>query len=164
VALDLGDHDVHVSVMRPGMVYGGGGGLFGSWFREAHQRHTITYPGDGHQRWNPVHRDDLADAYRLALEHVQGAQKFLLVDESHFAVRELAEAAARVCGAQAQPLEPGEVIRQFGEFGESLLTDRKLTAAKARRELGWVPRHVSFVAEAEAIHREWLEARQTALA
>jgi hypothetical protein len=30
-----------------------------------------------------------------------------------------------------------------------------MTSARARRELGWVPMHSSFVAEAAELHREW---------
>ena len=160
VALDLVDHEVHVSVMRPGMVYGGGGGLFGAWFREATQKRTITYPGDGLQHWNLVHRDDLADAYRLALEHVRGGQRFLLVDESHPTVRELADAVARVTGATPRSMAAEQVVQQLGEAGAALLVDRRLTSAKARRELGWVPRHGAFTSEAEALHREWMEGRR----
>jgi nucleoside-diphosphate-sugar epimerase len=164
VALDLIEQEVHVSVMRPGRVYGGCGGIFGSWFREARVKKTITYPGEGSQHWNPVHREDVAEAYRLALEHVRGGQRFILVDESHHTVRELAEAAARVSQATPRSMPRDQVLEELGEYGAALLTDRRLTAAKARRELGWVPRHTSFVNEVEALHREWMEDRQATVA
>lgn len=160
VALDLVEHDVHVSVLRPGLVYGGHGGYFGGWFREGSQRKTITYPGEGEQHWNLVHRDDAADAYRLALEHARGGQKFLLVDGSRHTVRELAQAAAGATGALTCSLPQEQVLEQLGDRGAALLMDQWLSAAKARRELGWVPRHSSFVAEAETLYREWLEGRR----
>lgn len=164
VALDLVEHEAHVSVMRPGMVYGGVGGVFGAWFREARQRKTITYLGDGRQRWNMVHNDDVAEGYRLALEHARGGQRFILVDESRHTVRELAEAAARVTGATARSLPREQVLKQLGDYGAALLMDQRVTAAKARRELGWVPRHASFVAEADALHREWVESQKAVVA
>ena len=164
VALDLVDHEAHVSVIRPGVVYGGAGGMFGSWFREAREKRTITYPGDGSQRWNLVHREDVAEGYRLALEHGRGAQRFILVDESRFTVRELAEAAAAAAEAEARPLPREQVLAQLGPYGAALLMDQRVSAAKARRELGWVPRHSSFVAEADALHREWAAGERTAVA
>jgi len=156
VALDLVEHEAQVSVMRPGVVYGGAGGILGGWFREARERRIISYPGDGSQRWNLVHRDDVAEAYRLALEHARGGQRFLLVDESRHTVRELAEAAARSAGATAHSVPRGQVLEELGDYGAALLMDQRMTAAKARRELGWVPRHASFITEADDLYREWV--------
>jgi nucleoside-diphosphate-sugar epimerase len=163
-ALDLVEHEARVAVMRPGMVYGGAGGTLGDWFREARDGHTVSYPGDGSQHWTMVHRDDVAEAYRLALEHAQGGQRFLLVDESRFTVRELAEAVARATGAEARPVEREQVLEREGTLGAAYLMDQRMTAAKARRELGWVPRHTSFVAEVEDLHREWVAGEKAAVA
>jgi nucleoside-diphosphate-sugar epimerase len=89
-ALDLSRAEVVTVILRPGMVYGGRHGTLGAWFREANEKRTVTYPGDGSQHWGAVHRDDLAEAYALALEHARGGERYLLVDESRFTVRELA--------------------------------------------------------------------------
>jgi nucleoside-diphosphate-sugar epimerase len=164
VALDLVEHEVHVAVMRPAMVYGGTGGTFAGWFREAREKHVVTYPGDGTQHWNMVHRDDVAEGYRLALEHARAGQRYLLADESHFTVRELAEAVAHASGAQAQPWNRDEVLKQLGLAGAALLLDQRVTAARARRTLGWVPRHSNFVAEAGNLLRDWRAGEQTILA
>lgn len=163
VALDLVEHEAHVTVMRPGMVYGGAGGTFGGWFREARDRRTISYPG-GAQHWSMVHRDDVAEGYRLALEHARGGQRFLLADETHFTVRELGEAMARATGAEARALPRERVLEQRGAEGAALLMDQRITGARARRELGWVPRHNSFVAEIEQLHREWVEDEKATVA
>ena len=48
-----------------------------------------------------------------------------------------------------------DLVRTHGPVGEALLNDLTVSSAKARRELGWVPRHLSFVAEAEDLWREW---------
>jgi len=47
----------------------------------------------------------------------------------------------------------------MGGYGEALLNDLSVSSAKARRELGWVPRHTSFVAEARELWREWQAGR-----
>jgi nucleoside-diphosphate-sugar epimerase len=154
-ALDLSRAEVVTVILRPGMVYGGRRGTLGAWFREANEKRTVTYPGDGSQHWSAVHRDDLAEAYALALEHARGGERYLLVDGSRFTVRELAAAVASATGARAIPSGREELVRALGPSGAALLMDQQFTAARARRELGWVPRHTSFVAEAEALLREW---------
>jgi nucleoside-diphosphate-sugar epimerase len=156
VALDLEHVEVATVVLRPGMVYGGTRGTFGDWFQEARRSHTITYPGDGSQHWIMVHLDDVAEAYMLALEHSAGGERYLLADPSQHTVRDLAVAAARVVSAETRSSTEAQVRETYGDDGPAMLMDQRGTAAKARRELGWVPRHLSFVAEADALHREWL--------
>jgi nucleoside-diphosphate-sugar epimerase len=155
IALDLAAHDVKVVILRPGMVYGEHRGLLGGWFAEANDTHTVTYPGDGSQHWSLVHRDDLAEGYALAHEHGAAGERYLLADESRFTVKELAEAVAEATGSKAVSLPAGELVKSMGRHGEALLNDLSVSSAKARRELGWVPRHVSFVAEARELWREW---------
>jgi nucleoside-diphosphate-sugar epimerase len=159
VVLDLLEHDVTAIIFRPGMVYGGYRGGFGGWFREAREKGTVTYPG-GDQHWSTVHVDDVADAYALALEDGPSGSRFILTDESHSTVRELAEAAARAAGVRAVALAPDAVNEAFGPDGEAMLQDQLATAARARRELGWTPMHGSFVAEAERLFNDWRAGRE----
>jgi len=160
VVLDLGQHEVVPVVFRPGIVYGGRGGFMADWFREAKETGTVTYPGDGSQYWPLVHRNDVADAYRLGLEHAAAGDRFLLADGSAHTVREIAEAIAAVTGATAQPLPAEELIATLGAAGAARLSSTRVNAARARRELGWVPRHASFVQEVEAMFREWQSPRE----
>lgn len=159
IALDLSAHEVDVVILRPGMVYGENRGILGGWFAEANESHTVTYPGDGSQHWSLVHRDDLAEAYALALEHAAGGERFLIADESHHTVKDLAESVAAATNSKAQPWPAEDLIRTHAGFGEALLNDLTVTSAKARRMLGWVPRHTSFVAEAPDLWRDWQAAR-----
>ena len=154
-ALDLADVEVVTVVFRPGVVYGGRRGILGDWFQEARERHSVTYPGDGSQHWGVVHRDDVADAYALALEHARGGERYLLVDETRLTVRELAEAVAKAAGARAVAQERREVLETRGPQGAAELMDQQFTAARARRELGWVPRHPAFPAGTAALLAEW---------
>jgi nucleoside-diphosphate-sugar epimerase len=161
IALDLAAHDVQVVILRPGMAYGEHRGLLGGWFAEAHESHTVTYPGDGSQHWSLVHREDLAEGYALAFEHGAAGERYLLADESRFTVKELAEAVAEATGSKAVSLPAGELLKSMGGYGEALLNDLTVTSARARRELGWVPRHTSFVAEARDLWREWQSGKAT---
>jgi len=161
IALDLVAHEVEVVILRPGMVYGEHRGVLGGWFAEAQESHTVTYPGDGSQHWSLVHRDDLADGYALAYEHAKAAERYLLADESRLTVKELAEAVAAATSSKAVSWPAAEMVKELGGYGEALLNDLSVSSAKARRELGWVPRHVSFVAEAAELWRAWQAGRAT---
>jgi nucleoside-diphosphate-sugar epimerase len=161
VAMDFTELEAAVTIFRPGTVYGESRGLIGHMFEEARDSHFVTYPGDGSQTWALVHCDDVAEAYALALEHAKGGQRYLLSDESQFTVKEIAGAVARATGVETRPWPRESVIEKLGAYGEALLLSQKVSAAKARRELGWVPRHSSFVNEAEALHREWQSYRGT---
>jgi nucleoside-diphosphate-sugar epimerase len=164
IALDLSAHEVATIILRPGVVYGEGRGILGGWFAEAHERKTITYPGDGSQHWPLVHRDDVADAYLLAMEHGQHGDRYLLADESRYTVKQLAEAAAAAAGVTAKPWPAEELVAALGLYGKALLNDAQVTSARARRQLGWVPRHNSFVTDAPQLWREWQEARAATVA
>jgi nucleoside-diphosphate-sugar epimerase len=164
IAIDLAAHEVDTIILRPGMVYGEQRGVLGAWFAEAQQKKTVTYAGDGSQHWPMVHREDVAEAYTLALEDGKGGQRYLLGDESQYTVKQLAEAAAAAAGAVASGMPANEVVKSMGLFGKALLNDVQITSARARRELGWVPRHTSFVNEAPQLWREWTEARAATVA
>jgi nucleoside-diphosphate-sugar epimerase len=164
IAVNLSAHDVSTVILRPGMVYGERRGILGSWFAEAHEKKTLTYPGDGSQHWPMVHRDDVADAYLLAIEHGKHGDRYLLADESRYTVKQMAEAAAAAAGVPAKPWPAKELVAALGLFGKALLNDAQVTSARARRELGWVPRHNSFIAEAPELWREWLDARAATVA
>ena len=76
-------------------------------------------------------------------------------------MKELAEAVAAVTGSKAVPWPAAELVKALDGYGEALLNDLSVSSAKARRELGWVPRHTSFVAEAGDLWREWQAGRAT---
>lgn len=164
IAFDLSSHEVASVVLRPAMVYGEGRGILGAWWAEAHEKKTLTYPGDGAQHWPMVHREDLADAYALALEHGKAGEAYLIADGSQLTVKQMAEAAAAAAGAAAKAWPAEELVKTLGSYGKALLNDQSVNAAKAHRELGWVPRHTSFVAEAPDLWREWLGTREAPVA
>jgi nucleoside-diphosphate-sugar epimerase len=164
VAIDMAEHDVKAVVLRPAIVYGGSRGIIGSMFAEAHEHRNVHYPGSGTQHWGLIHRDDVAEAYLRALERAEGGERYLLADGSEFTVRQIADAIAGVTGTQPRAHEASDVLKQLGLFGRALLTDQKINAAKARHDLGWTPRHTSFVDEVAKLDQEWLATRGTPVA
>jgi len=164
-ALALAPRGASVAVFQPSIVYGGTQGLLSSLFASAHQRKTVTWPGTGDQVWGLVHIEDLAEAYRIAAERPDPGQghprseRFILNDGSEQTAREIAEAVAGATGVTAQSWPREDVLAKLGPYGEALLASQRVTAAKARRELGWTPQHVSFATEVDELYREWLAAR-----
>ena len=164
VALDLAHFEVDVLVMRPAIVYGEARGLLGTWFAEARESHTVTVPGTGEQFWPLVHRDDVSEAFALALEHGRPGERYHLSDESQLTAREIGGAIAAVTDAELRFADASAVIERQGALGEALLASQKATSAKARRELGWVPLHANVVREAENLFREWCAGREASVA
>ena len=154
LAYELSEHEVAVTIIRPGMVYGEHRGILGMWFAEAHDKKTLTYPGDGSQHWPLVHRDDLADLYVRALTGAKGGDAYLAGDGSWFTVKAMAEAVAAATGVTATSWPAEELLKAFGPFGQALLQDQRIQSTKAHTELGWTPTHTSFVDEADALWRE----------
>jgi len=163
IALDLDAHEVETVILRPGMVYGEHRGILAAWWNEAREKRTIHYPG-GDQHWSMVHRDDVAEGYALALEHAQGGERYVLADDAHPTVRELAKAAAAASGARAISRPADAVVQKLGLYGKALLNDLQVSAAKAHRELGWVPRHSAFVTEAPQMWAEYKQTREAPVA
>lgn len=167
-ALAFAPRGADVTVFQPGIVYGGTRGILGAWFERGRRGEPVTWPGDGAQHWSLVHVEDVAEAYRIAAERpgpVRGpmrAERYLLHDGAETTAREVAEAVARVTGAEARAWPREEVLAKLGAYGEALLASQRVSAARARRELGWAPRHDSLVAHVEAVYREWLAGAEPA--
>ncbi len=147
--------NIEVMVLRPAVVYGEARGIIGGWFEEALTRRTINYPGDGEQLWPLVHRDDLAEAYLLALRRGKRGEVYLASDGSALRVKQLAGAVAKACGASAKAWPAAQVLEKLGPYGAALLLSQRVSSAKAERELGWRPNHTDFISEAPALLREF---------
>ena len=85
-------------VVRPGDVYGRGGGLRAMFAQSAKESGAARIIGDGSNHWPVVHVEDLAKLYVLALEKAPAGAIYNAAEESPFNVREMAEAASRGAG------------------------------------------------------------------
>ena len=101
--------------------------------------------GDGGGVSSFIHLDDAAAATVLALEHDRGGV-YNVVDDEPAPVREWLPVLARVLGAKPPRRFPRWLARLFaGEAGVMMGTEsRGASNAKAKRELGWTPRHASW--------------------
>ena len=109
------------------------------------RRRRFPLVGDGGGIWSFVHLDDAADATVLALE--RGAPGvYNVVDDDPAPVREWLPALAASIGAKPPRRVPRWLGRlAAGDAGVALMTEiRGASYAKAKRELGWAPRHPSW--------------------
>ncbi len=132
---------VRTTVIRPGMVYGRGGGPL-TQFGEMAAGGVPRYVGNGENHWTLVHVDDLARLYRLALEQAPPGTLLNGVVGEPLRIRDLAAAAAAGGGFAATPVA-WPVEHAAAELGpvvaEALTRDHRISGARARRLLNWEP-------------------------
>jgi nucleoside-diphosphate-sugar epimerase len=125
--------------------YGGFYGDPNDGMLEPVRKRLFPIVGDGRGVWSFIHLDDAAEATVVALEH-DGAAIYNIVDDEPAPVREWLPALAEVLGAKPPRHFPRWLARLFaGEAAVMMGTEsRGASNAKAKRELGWAPRHASW--------------------
>lgn len=155
LVLEAAGGQLATAVVRPGMVYGGKGGQVVAFFSSATKEGAATYVGSGTNRWSLVHRDDLAQLYRLVVEK-RARGIFHGVDGAPVTVADAARAASQVAGkggaTRSIPLE--EARKQMGPMADALCLDQ-IVGARRSAEFGWKPKYVSFPDSARAAFDEW---------
>jgi nucleoside-diphosphate-sugar epimerase len=134
-------------VVRAGIVYGDGGGIPAMFVHSARARSASTIVGDGRNHWAAIGREDLGRLVSLVIERGKPGQAYNAVDDFTYTVREIAESASRGAGAQGRTTMVDSDI--LGPFGDCLALDQRVSALRAKRELGWSPSSTSIVDELE---------------
>jgi nucleoside-diphosphate-sugar epimerase len=133
-------------VLRYGGFYGPGTSLYpGGEQWEQVRRRKFPVVGDGGGVWSFVHIADAADATALAID--RGARGiYNIVDDDPAPVAAWLPALAEKAGARKPWRVPKLIGRMAaGEVGVVIMTEiRGASNAKAKRELGWQPRHTSW--------------------
>jgi nucleoside-diphosphate-sugar epimerase len=134
-------------VLRYGGFYGPGTSMSreGGAQLETIRRRRFPVVGDGGGIWSFVHIEDAAEATVAAVTHGRRGI-YNIVDDDPAPVSEWLPVAARAVGAPAPRHVPRWLGRiAAGESGVVMMTEmRGASNAKAKRELGWVPRHPSW--------------------
>lgn len=124
-------------VIHPAMVYGGDGGVFRRFARDAVERPAVRVVGSEAVRWPLVHCDDLAELYALVLERAPGRSTYLGAAIDGFPVGRIARAFAR----NIEIVSADDIALELGEWARGYACSQRLSGSKARRDLGWAPRH-----------------------
>ncbi|GAA3432901.1 NAD-dependent epimerase/dehydratase family protein [Kutzneria kofuensis] len=134
-------------IVMPGLVYGNGGGLIEAFYVDPARRDgELAQIGDGSTHWALVHVDDLAELYVRALD-AKPRSVYVGVDDQNPTIAEVSRALAHAVGVPVKRIDLAEATERMGPIAEAFALDQQLTSAKARRELGWAPRHTDAVAE-----------------
>jgi nucleoside-diphosphate-sugar epimerase len=133
-------------VLRYGAFYGPGTSMApGGWGSEAVRTGRFPLVGDGTGVWSFVHVADAAEATVAAVEHGRRGV-YNIVDDDPAPVAQWLPVLAQELGAK-QPLRVPRLVGRLlaGEAGVAMMTEvRGASNAKAKRELGWSPRHPSW--------------------
>jgi nucleoside-diphosphate-sugar epimerase len=132
--LDAAAQGVRTIVIRPGIVFGGGGGIPADFVKSVKNNGSALYVGTGENHWPLVHLNDLADLYVLALEKGPAGELFHATDGSAHTVKEIAASAGKTA---SWPLD--EARKTLGAYADALVLDQQVSSAKARAMLGWQP-------------------------
>ena len=134
-------------VLRYGGFYGPGTSLSAEGGEQVKQIRERRFPvvGDGGGIWSFVHVEDAADATAAAVTRGRPGI-YNIVDDDPAPVAEWLPAAASAVGAKPPRHVPRWLGRLVaGEVGVVIMTDvRGASNEKAKRELGWAPRHPSW--------------------
>ncbi len=133
-------------VLRYGGFYGPGTSLdVDGEHLEAIRRRKFPVVGDGAGVWSFVHIEDAAEATLIAIERGRRGI-YNIVDDEPAPVSEWLPAAAAMVGGKPPRHVPRVVARVLaGEAATIMMTEiRGASNAKAKRELGWQPKHPSW--------------------
>jgi nucleoside-diphosphate-sugar epimerase len=129
-------------VIRPGMVYGDGGGLVhGLLTAKAAEHGTGVYIGPPGTRWPVVHVDDLAALYLAVATRAAPGTIWHGVSET---IRLDAIATALGDGT-AVSWPASEASAELGPLADLFTRDQDVSAAKTSAALGWAPARTSIV-------------------
>jgi nucleoside-diphosphate-sugar epimerase len=132
-------------VIHPAMVYEPGGGVFLRFARDARERGAVRVVQSEAVRWPLVHSEDLATLYAVALENAPARSSYIGAAIEGLAVGRIARALAKRFGARQQEPEiisTETIAAELGAWARGYALDQRLSGAKARRELGWAPKHL----------------------
>ena len=131
-------------VLRYGAFYGPNTGMFEATQIAQICKRRVPLIGDGGAWWSFLHIDDAAEATALAVN--QGSGVYNIADDDPAPVREWLPATAAILGAKPPFHIPAWLARTAaGEHLVVMMTESRAGSnAKAKRELGWRPRHASW--------------------
>ena len=145
-------------IICPGLIYGLGRGVERHsmqvpWLIAVAKKHGVAkHYGSGENIWSNVHIDDLARLYLLAIESAP-AGAFYFAENGETSMRELCEAISRMLdfGGRTEPMTMEEAAAEWGEGAahDTMGSNSRVRAIRARRELGWMPTAPSLIDEVE---------------
>lgn len=152
------DRNVRSVIVCPSLIYGVGTGpakhsIQVPWLIALAEKSGVAkHYGPGENIWSNVHIDDLVDLYRLALDAAP-AGAFYFAENGENAMKEICAAINRKLGVSSGtvPMSIEEAAREWGEGAtqNTMGSNSRVRAVRARKELGWHPSRPSLIEEIE---------------
>lgn len=118
----------------------------------ARKRGNAAHAGPGENIWSNVHIDDLVTLYALAIEKAP-AGAFYFAENGENSMREVCQAIDRMLGVAGPPVAMSmqEAAAEWGEgtAEDTMASNSRVRAKRARRELGWKPKARGLIEEIE---------------
>jgi nucleoside-diphosphate-sugar epimerase len=152
------DKDCRPVIICPSLIYGIGHGAGRDsvqvplLIKLARKRGNAAHAGPGENIWSNVHIDDLVTLYALAVEKAP-AGSFYFAENGENSMREVCEAINRMLGFVGRPT-PMSMQAGAAEWGEgtaedTMASNSRVRAKRAREELGWSPTARGLIEEIE---------------
>lgn len=145
---DARKHKLRTVVIRPGLVYGDGGGIPGMMVAQA-KKGELRIVGNGENHWSTVRVDALGELYALAVERAQPGSDFNGVNGEFVQYGSIAHAAHRAAGGDGvvEHVSREAAVAAMGPFAEALAADQRVATTRAMLELQWDPHRPTILEE-----------------
>lgn len=148
---------VRTVIVCPSLIYGLGRGVNPHsmqvpWLIElARESGIAKHIGSGGNIWSNVHIDDLVALYLLALKASAGA--FYFAENGENSMLEVCQAISRMLGfgggTESMTVEEAAEIWGVGPANDTMASNSRVRALRAREELGWAPEAPTLIEEIE---------------
>jgi len=145
-------------VIAPSLIYGHGHGLNSQsiqvpWLIKVAKKFGVAkHIGAGENRWANVHIDDVVRLYLLAIEKAP-AGAFYYAENGENSMREVCTAISRMLGqgGRTQSMTIEEAVTEWGDgpANDTMGSNSRVRARRAREELKWGPKARSLIEEIE---------------
>ncbi len=156
--LSYRDNGCRPVIICPSLIYGVGHGAGRDsvqvplLIRLAKERGNAAHAGPGENIWSNVHIDDLVTLYALTIAKAP-AGAFYFAEHGENSMREVCEAINRMLGHAGAPVAMSmqEATAAWGEgtAEDTMASNSRVRAKRARRELGWQPKAWSLMEDIE---------------
>ena len=155
VVLDAASPTLRTMVVRPGVVYGNGGGIVGDLLKMA-SNGLVRVVGDGNNHWPLIYDRDLADLYVRLAASPDASGIYHANDEGDERVNDIIAAikphVAHKPDVRYVPIE--EARSKMGPYADAMALDQVVRSPRARA-LGWTPTLHSVAGNAARLLEEW---------
>jgi nucleoside-diphosphate-sugar epimerase len=159
LVIEAGEPHLRTIVVRPGVVYGSGGGVVGGLLKAA-SNGLVRVVGDGSNHWPLVYDRDLADLYTRLAVSPDATGVYHANDEADERVNDIVSAIASHVAMRPDvrhvPMDEARV--RMGPFADALSLDQVVRSPRARA-LGWTPVVRSVSSNVPRLLEEWRASR-----